>query len=168
MPSRSRQLWMLKCWILQIPAKYLSMIYYATSSKQILFSNVKCNKKLVFAIKTVKVRKGWVSISRMPHCNENPTYVFLFWEKRGLSLNFRIHVSMSDLFSPRIGLHTSSSRIGRPIVEIYISLTDARMWKLGPRTRYSFSGNICFEISVFCLCSACIILNGFLVARLVS
>ncbi len=44
MPSRSRQLWMLKCWILQIPVKYLSMIHYATSSKQILFSNVKCNK----------------------------------------------------------------------------------------------------------------------------
>jgi hypothetical protein len=28
------------------------------------------------------------------------------------------------------------------------------MWKLGLRPHYSFSGNICFEISVFCLCSA--------------
>jgi hypothetical protein len=27
------------------------------------------------------------------------------------------------------------------------------MWKLGLRPRYSFSGIICFEISVFCLCS---------------
>jgi len=27
------------------------------------------------------------------------------------------------------------------------------MWKLGLRPRYSFPGNICFEISVFCLCS---------------
>ncbi len=27
------------------------------------------------------------------------------------------------------------------------------MWKLGLRTRYFFSGKICFEISVFCLCS---------------
>ncbi len=51
-------------------------------------------------------------------------------------------------------LHISSSSIGRPIVGIYKSLTDAWMWKLGLRPRYSFSGNICFEISVFCLCSA--------------
>ncbi len=47
----------------------------------------------------------------------------------------------------------SSSRRGRPIVEIYKWLIDAWMWKLGQRPRYSFSGNICFEISVFCLCS---------------
>jgi hypothetical protein len=25
--------------------------------------------------------------------------------------------------------------------------------EIGAETRYSFSGNICFEISVFCLCS---------------
>ncbi len=40
-----------------------------------------------------------------------------------------------------------------PIVGLYKSLTDAWMWKLGLSPRYSFSGNICFEISVFCLCS---------------
>ncbi len=28
------------------------------------------------------------------HCNENPIYVFLFWELRGLSPNFDIHVSV--------------------------------------------------------------------------
>ncbi len=60
---------------------------------------------------------------------------------------------MSDLYSPRIGLHISSSRIGRPILRIYKSLTGAWMWKLGLRPRYSFSGNICLEIPVFCLCS---------------
>ncbi len=64
-----------------------------------------------------------------------------------------VSVSVSDLYSPRIGLHISSSRIGRPIVGDK-SLTDAWMWKWGLRPRYSFSGNICFEISVFCLCSA--------------
>ncbi len=87
------------------------------------------------------------------HCNENPLYVFLFWEQRGPSPNFNIHVSVSDSYSPRIVLHISSSRIGRPIVGIYKSLTDAWMWKMGLRPRYSFSGNICFEITVFCLCS---------------
>jgi hypothetical protein len=44
-----------------------------------------------------------------PHCIENPIYVFLFWELRGLSSNFRIHVSVI----PRIGPHISCSRIGR-------------------------------------------------------
>ncbi len=95
-----------------------------------------------------------LKFSCFAHCNENPTYVFLFWEWRGLSPNFHIHVSVRDLYSPRIGLHISSSRIGRPIVEIYKSVKDAWMWKLGLRPWYSFSGNICFEISVFCLCSA--------------
>jgi hypothetical protein len=37
------------------------------------------------------------------HCNEYPIYVFLFGELRGLSPNFHIHVSVSDLYIPRIG-----------------------------------------------------------------
>ncbi len=43
------------------------------------------------------------------------------------------------------------SRIDRPIVGIYKSLTDTWMWKLRLRLFNSFSGNICFEFSVFCL-----------------
>ncbi len=31
------------------------------------------------------------------HCNENPIDVFLFWELRGLSPNFHIHVSVYRL-----------------------------------------------------------------------
>ncbi len=38
------------------------------------------------------------------HCKEN---VFLFWEFRGLSPNFHIHVSVSDLYIPMIGPHIS-------------------------------------------------------------
>jgi hypothetical protein len=38
------------------------------------------------------------------HYNENPIYVFLFWELRGLSPNFHIHVSVSHLYIPRISL----------------------------------------------------------------
>jgi len=86
-------------------------------------------------------------------CKENHIYVFLFWELRGLSPNFHIHVSVSDLFIPRIGPHVSSSRKGRPIVGVYNLLTDTWMWKLGLRPRYSFSGNICFKFWAFCLCS---------------
>jgi hypothetical protein len=41
------------------------------------------------------------------HCNENPIYLFLFWELRGLSPNFHIHVSVSDLNIPRIGPHST-------------------------------------------------------------
>jgi hypothetical protein len=58
------------------------------------------------------------------HCNENPTYVFLFWELRRLSPNFHTHVSVSDLYIPRIGPHISCSRIARSIVGIYKLLTD--------------------------------------------
>jgi hypothetical protein len=39
------------------------------------------------------------------HCNKNPIYVFLFWEFCGLSPNFHIHVSVSDLYIPKIGPH---------------------------------------------------------------
>ncbi len=38
-------------------------------------------------------------------CKENSTYVFLFWELRGLYPNFHIHVSVSHLYIPRIGPH---------------------------------------------------------------
>jgi hypothetical protein len=87
------------------------------------------------------------------HCNGNSVYIFLFGELRVLSPNFHIHVSVNDLYSPRIGPHISSSRKGRPRVEIYDSLTDTWMWKLGLRPQYSFTGNICFKFSAFCLCS---------------
>ncbi len=65
----------------------------------------------------VLLREGWVAKTGM-HCTGNSVYVFLFWELRGLSPNFHIHVSVSDLYVPRIGPHISSSRKGRPIVGI--------------------------------------------------
>ncbi len=39
------------------------------------------------------------------HCNENLIYVFAEKKMRGLSPNFHIHVSVSDLYIPRIGPH---------------------------------------------------------------
>ncbi len=41
------------------------------------------------------------------HCKENPIYVFLSWKLRGLSPIFHIHVSLSDVYIPRIGPHIS-------------------------------------------------------------
>ncbi len=70
-----------------------------------------------------------------------------------LGLSLRNHVSLSDIYIPRISLHIFSSRTGRPIVGIYNSLTNTWMLKLGLRPRNSFSGNICFKFSAFCLCS---------------
>ncbi len=71
-----------------------------------------------------RVKRRWAShiIYIKGHCcNENPIYLFLFWELRGLSPFFHIHVS--DLYISRIGPHISCCRIGRPILEIYKSLT---------------------------------------------
>jgi hypothetical protein len=45
----------------------------------------------------------------LPHCNENPIYVFPEKELHGPSLNFHIHVSVSDLYIPRIGPHIYKS-----------------------------------------------------------
>ncbi len=46
----------------------------------------------------------------------------------------------------------SCSRIGRPFMGIYNSLTDTWIWNLVLRPRNSFSGNICFKFSVLCRC----------------
>jgi hypothetical protein len=63
---------------------------------------------------------------------ENPIYVFLSWELGGLCPNCHVHVSVTDLYIP--GFHIfSCSRIGRPILEIYKSLTvtvyECRNWE---------------------------------------
>jgi hypothetical protein len=41
----------------------------------------------------------------VPHCNENPISVFLFWELHAASVPISHYVSVSDLFIPRISLH---------------------------------------------------------------
>ncbi len=58
------------------------------------------------------------------HYNKKPICVFLEKELRGLSPNFHIHVSVSDLYFPRISPHISWNRIGRPIPGTDKTLTD--------------------------------------------
>jgi hypothetical protein len=73
------------------------------------------------------------------HCNENPIYVFLDWELRGLSPNFNIHASVSDLYIPRISPHISWYFDGGNII--------------GTVAAQFLSGHICFKFSVLVLCS---------------
>jgi hypothetical protein len=59
------------------------------------------------------------------HNVENLKQIFPDKELRGQSPNFHIHVSMSDLYIPRIGLPISAAgKLRGPIPGIYKSLTD--------------------------------------------
>jgi hypothetical protein len=68
---------------------------------------------------------------------------------------FQFHVSVSDLCILRISQHISCTQNRRiDLGNMYKSLTDTWVWKLGLWPRNSFSGNICFQFSVLVLCSA--------------
>ncbi len=87
--------------------------------------------------------------SQTTHYKQDPIYVFPEMKLHSLVLNFHIHVSVSDLYIPMIGPHISCSRIDRPIVGIYKSLTDTWMWKLGTKPHSFISGISNFRYSVF-------------------
>jgi hypothetical protein len=53
---------------------------------------------ILHTVQRKNVMHGFFIHDFLPHCNENPIYVFLFWELRGLSPNFHIHVSVNDLY----------------------------------------------------------------------
>ncbi len=51
-----------------------------------------------------RLRSGDVGRALRLHCNENPIYVFPEKKLRGLSPNFHIYVSVSDIYISSIGL----------------------------------------------------------------
>ncbi len=69
---------------------------------------------------------------------------------RGLSPNFHIHVSVSQLYIPTMELPFLLEEICGPILGKYKSLTDTWMWKLGLRPRYSYKRNIETELPLQC------------------
>ncbi len=84
-------------------------------------------------------------------CNKNPIYVFPEKELRGLSSNFHIHVSVSNLNIPGSVHIFSWSRIGRTILGIHKFAHRHMNVEVGTEAgRSSLSGNICFKFSVLC------------------
>ncbi len=71
---------------------------------------------------------GWGALQRQN--TEISKQIFPEKEYRGLSPNFHIHASVSDLYIPVL-----LEEICRPILGLYKSLTDTWMWKLGLRGR---------------------------------
>jgi hypothetical protein len=76
------------------------------------------------------------------HNTENSKQIFPENELRGISPNFHLSVSLSDLYIPTIGLRILLHRkICGAILGIYKSLTETCMRKMGLRPHNSFSGN---------------------------
>jgi hypothetical protein len=77
----------------------------------------------------------------------------LFSELRGLSPNFHIHVSVTDIykFPGLVHLFPAAEMADRSWE--YINRSQTHEFGTGLWPRHSFSGNICFEFSVLVLCS---------------
>jgi hypothetical protein len=101
-----------------------------------------------------------MTVPSVLYCKENPIYVFSEKKLRGLSPNFHIHVYVSDLYIFPRSVHLfSCSRIGRPLVGMYINRSpkhecigignEASQFLFGEYiSRIFFSGNVYSEFSV--------------------
>jgi hypothetical protein len=81
------------------------------------------------------IAQNWNALQRQNA--ENLKQIIPEKEYRGLSPNFHIHVSLSELYISTMGLPFLLEEICGPILGIYKSLTDTCMWKLGLRPRNS-------------------------------
>ncbi len=81
---------------------------------------------------------------------ENLKQIFPEKEYKGLSPNFHIHVSVSELYIPTMGRPVLLEEICRLILGISKSLKDTWMWTLGLRPRYSQKRNIWTELPLQC------------------
>jgi hypothetical protein len=66
-----------------------------------------CYATILNGFKLWHVDSDLYQVRECVNCKENPIYVFLFWELRSLSSYFHNHVSVSDLYIPRISPHIS-------------------------------------------------------------
>jgi len=129
-------------------------------------NNIFLIQKIMSGVKVLFVHSADVFLNKMrnipklrvPHCTENyktniprnetarPRSQFL------QSCICERYILYSEILT--IGLPFFVYCCCGPIVGIYKSLTETWMWKLGTRPYSFISGNICFEFSVHCICSA--------------
>ncbi len=98
----------------------------------------------------VSCRKGGRKLHgvKRAHCNENPIYVFLFWELIGLGPNSHIYI-----FPEPVHIFPAAELAERSWEYINRSQThECGYWVCG--RAIPLSGNICFEFSELVLCSA--------------
>ncbi len=92
------------------------------------------------------------------HCTSNRNYVFKGKELRGLSPNSYIHVSLWAIYLFPGSIHIfSCSRIGRPIVGLYINRAqthECRNWDRAPPPPIPFLG-ICVSNFRYCVFAVC-------------
>ncbi len=103
------EFWLISFWdnVIQISIRQVSFQYLFSQLQYKKFKSLELtftpyNQILIYGFLNLILTKP-----KLTHCKENPIYVFIFWELRGLSPNFHIHVSVSDLYIPRISPHIS-------------------------------------------------------------
>ncbi len=120
----------LKKFLLLFCASLSAMVLVASASfSSICFSLLRKNSTVAFILQFYKKYNNSSQQATKQPCKYVPN-------------DTPIHVSVSDLYIPMIGLHIllQENSVCGPILVIYKSLTDTRMWKFGLRPRNSFSG----------------------------